>query len=221
MSDDIGGFAIRREGNCQRLEDDCGKVQAPFRACCPQDTVCDRRNTTQNIYCCPRTNLECQDEVDDDPRCSNPTWDLYQNFGYFCCPGGDTGYNATKTGTNGCLAAKDDPKQGQELLEIASKGHVPTSSSSSSPTVTVTAEPADDGGTPAGAIAGGTVGGVAGLAIILAAVWFLMRRRRQRNTVNAAFEQQPVASCPETKAVTPPPREMDASAQSRVSELAA
>lgn len=50
MSDDIGGFAIRREGNCQRLEDDCGKVQAPFRACCPQDTVCDRRNTTQNIY---------------------------------------------------------------------------------------------------------------------------------------------------------------------------
>lgn len=65
------------------------------------------------------------------------------------------------------------------------------------------------------------MGGVAGLAIILAAVWFLMRRRRQRNTVNAAFEQQPVAPCPETKAVTPPPREMDASAQSRVSELAA
>ena len=65
------------------------------------------------------------------------------------------------------------------------------------------------------------MGGVVGLAIILAAVWFFMRRRRQKRTVNEAPEQQPMAPYPEPKAVTPPPREMDASAQSRVSELAA
>ena len=61
--------------------------------------------------------------MDDDPRCSNPRWDLFKNNGYFCCRGGDTGYNANKTDTNGCLAAKDDLKDDQVRLEIVSKGH--------------------------------------------------------------------------------------------------
>lgn len=41
----------------------------------------------------------------------------------------------------------------------------------------------DDGGssTPVGAIAGGVVGGVAGIALIGAAVWFFLRKRRQSN----------------------------------------
>lgn len=37
----------------------------------------------------------------------------------------------------------------------------------------------DSSETPVGAIAGGVVGGVAGIAIIGAATWFLLRRRRQ------------------------------------------
>lgn len=74
------------------------------------------------MQCCPKTNLECQAEVDDDPRCSNPRWDLFRNFGYFCCQNGFTGYNATKTGTNGCKPGKDDLEKNQQRLEIIRKG---------------------------------------------------------------------------------------------------
>ena len=50
MSNDVGGFAIRRTGNCLRLEEHCGTVQHPFRACCAQDTVCNKSKSTPNIY---------------------------------------------------------------------------------------------------------------------------------------------------------------------------
>ncbi|KAL2793693.1 hypothetical protein BJX66DRAFT_305481 [Aspergillus keveii] len=43
------------------------------------------------------------------------------------------------------------------------------------------AQPDDDGGSNVGAIAGGVVGGVAGLALIILAVWFVLRRQKKKN----------------------------------------
>lgn len=41
----------------------------------------------------------------------------------------------------------------------------------------------------AGAIAGGVIGGVAGLLLLLGLIWFLLRRRRSKHQVKPAFEK--------------------------------
>ncbi|KAK4239500.1 hypothetical protein C8A03DRAFT_14122 [Achaetomium macrosporum] len=57
------------------------------------------------------------------------------------------------------------------------------SGSSISPTPEATTPAPNSSNTPVGAIAGGVVGGVAGLALIAAVAWFLLRRRRNRQNV--------------------------------------
>ncbi|KAL4924157.1 uncharacterized protein BDV17DRAFT_275331 [Aspergillus undulatus] len=78
--------------------------------------------------------------------------------------------------------------QTQSAGSIALPEPSPTSPSLSDPTATnADAEGADsegeDGGsgTNVGAIAGGVVGGVAGLALILAALWYSLRRKKKKD----------------------------------------
>ena len=55
----------------------------------------------------------------------------------------------------------------------------------------------DSNSTNAGAIAGGVVGGVGGIALIAALVWFFLRRRRKENSADGTasdFDQGPAAS---------------------------
>lgn len=66
----------------------------------------------------------------------------------------------------------------------------------------------EDGGssTPVGAIAGGVVGGVAGIALIGAAVWFFLRKRRQSNGPAELDEAAKAENgSPDTSKWSPPP----------------
>ena len=76
----------------------------------------------RHFQCCGDSDLACANKLDDKPRCSGNKWNLFENYGYFCCPEDYTGYNATKTGTNGCAAPDDDLTGTQEKLPIISEG---------------------------------------------------------------------------------------------------
>lgn len=89
---------------------------------------------------------------------------------------------------------------------------------STTATATATSDPdEDDGGTNVGAIAGGVVGGVAGLAIIGAAAWWFLRKRR-RGAVPAVVvadadkpnETREMDATAALKTTGGPPRELDA-----------
>ncbi|KAI5368065.1 hypothetical protein Slin15195_G031990 [Septoria linicola] len=62
----------------------------------------------------------------------------------------------------------------------ATEAATSTSADTASTTSTSTGESNDLGSSPTGAIAGGVVGGVAGLAVIGAIVWLLLRRRSKK-----------------------------------------
>ena len=69
------------------------------------------------------------------------------------------------------------------------------------------------------------MGGVAGLAIVVVAVWWFLKKRGKRctdvtdDTNNKAPEQSRVELPLQEKPITPPPRELDAGARSITSEL--
>ncbi|KAJ5266284.1 hypothetical protein N7524_007302 [Penicillium chrysogenum] len=226
------GFAIRRNGSCLRdigeCDTDAGKdpvTSQHFFRCCPTGATCSDANTG---LCCPDEE-DCRQEVSNPAHCANETWDLYRNYdgGHFCCEQGQYGFNRTQGGV-GCGTEQELMIESRTSLSPVSLGATPTPSSSpissSSPTSsnspTSSSSPASSSSSSsnAGAIAGGVVGGVAGLAIIVALLWYFMRRRPQK--------QQPQAQTPVTGAAMlqhesfqPPgiPSELDGNAS--VSEL--
>ena len=114
---DPSGFAVRRNGSCLAEEVDCGRTQAPFRACCPARASCPQQ---YNVDCCPSP-ANCTATLLQDPTCANSTWSLYDNHGYFCCPPGTIGYNASRTFSDGC-ANPGSPPRGASLLAVVSAG---------------------------------------------------------------------------------------------------
>ncbi|KAL4811347.1 hypothetical protein BDV18DRAFT_8314 [Aspergillus unguis] len=191
------GFGLRRNGTCTEKEKQCSHPWGDWYNCCPEGTYCSDDNT-----CCPTT-AGCSNYIKQDPHCANnATWDLYESDeSYFCCLSTSHGflatglvYNGTATTGVGCSDGLPDGETNTALIPIA-RGNASESASSSSaipsPTTgaanttspSTTPTPSDtssDGSsTNKGAIAGGVVGGVAGAALILALVWFLMRRRKQ------------------------------------------
>ena len=114
------GFAIRRNGTClSGYETDCGGTVPPFRGCCPVGFQCPQQ---YNVVCCP-PGEECSASLNaaPEPKCSNSTWDLYDNGGYFCCEHGLEGFNKTSTFSNIC-AEPGTPLSGVVALPIISTG---------------------------------------------------------------------------------------------------
>jgi hypothetical protein len=190
------GFAIRRNGTCLAgIEIPCGATGFNgMVGCCPNGLACPQ---AYNIDCCP-SGKNCTMTIVQTPRCSNSSWDLFDNGGYFCCEHGLAAYN--NLGTNICASPGSSPTG--ILLELIKAGETAASSSSTasstfsatsstpatatstSETATPSQQSSQDSGPPVGAIAGGVIGGVAGLAILALVAWLLVRRRHNNTNAN-------------------------------------
>ncbi|KAL2821215.1 hypothetical protein BJX63DRAFT_259664 [Aspergillus granulosus] len=199
------GYAVRRNETCVNTlnEVDCANPWGEWHNCCPENTVCG-----EGGVCCP-TDSGCSAPIELDPHCANnATWDLYWLDGYFCCDSNTNGfsfsglvYNGSQTTGVGCAEGYPSGDDTEVLVPEAYGNETNTDSSSTSPTPSPTSTSQTDSptatatdlttsdssssSTNTGAIAGGVVGGVAGLALILALAWFLMRRRRKIASVDA------------------------------------
>ncbi|KAL2857741.1 hypothetical protein BJY01DRAFT_242163 [Aspergillus pseudoustus] len=179
------GWALRQNGSCLAHEEDCGETVDPYRVCCPGGSYCPR---AYNIVCCP-SSLNCTEALQARPVCANQTWDLYYNGGYFCCEHGTKGY-ATSVDSNGCGEPEYELADSEMALSVIALGTktsrsqtastpTPTSTSTESETETELPE-SETGSSSPGTIAGAVIGGVAGVALIVAVIWLLFRVRRQR-----------------------------------------
>lgn len=122
--------------------------------------------------------------INNGPFCSNESWVMYDNAGYFCCAPHLRGF-VDSSGGSGC--AQDGYTLGarQTLLSSVSQKAKPTTpasvDTSSTPSPTQISQPsAPSSSSNIGAIVGGVVGGVVGLAVIVFLAWFLLRRQRRR-----------------------------------------
>ncbi|OJJ05952.1 hypothetical protein ASPVEDRAFT_64819 [Aspergillus versicolor CBS 583.65] len=184
------GYVLRRNGTCTETEQTCDHPWASWYNCCPEGSYC----SDDRMICC-QTKSGCAALVKEDPHCANnATWDLYYNGGsYFCCLHGKQGFVETFPGNGGagigCADGELD-NASQSLLQVIATG---TGSASPSPSVSATptqtstdsplpsiSEPDSSSSGNAGTIAGSVVGGCAGLALIMALLWFLIRRRRKQ-----------------------------------------
>ena len=75
-------YALRQNGSCSNDLVDCGATAASFHACCPQGTICP--HSTRDISCCPAGEDYTQ-PVATLPQCADPSWKLFDDYGYFCC----------------------------------------------------------------------------------------------------------------------------------------
>ena len=111
------GWALRVNGSCLDVEEDCGMTIEPYRVCCPGGSYCPH---AYNVACCP-SGSNCTEALEAKPHCANETWDLYINGGYFCCEHGTIGY-ATDTDSNGCGDADYELQVGESALPIIQTG---------------------------------------------------------------------------------------------------
>ncbi|KAF2814135.1 uncharacterized protein BDZ99DRAFT_516747 [Mytilinidion resinicola] len=187
------GFALRHNGSCPAGNINCGTTVAPFRGCCPSGYACPHQ---YNLACCP-SGQNCTATLLADAHCANDSWDMYDNGGYFCCQKDEVGYAETATGSNGCARPGYNTTDDELQLRIVSTGQVSSSTSATSttsststssptptPSSTPTTSPSKESNT--GAIAGGVVGGVVGLTLLVAIVWFLLRRKRKQAKASMA-----------------------------------
>ncbi|EAW07103.1 uncharacterized protein ACLA_018070 [Aspergillus clavatus NRRL 1] len=192
-AEDIEGYAVRRNSPCLEGEFSCGSTWSKsWYACCPHGSVCPGAETNyDNQICCPSM-MNCTAYIDNPPVCADKTWDLYDHDGAFCCEQGQKGFRVRDTVWVGCLGndTAADPKyigltpisKGAALTTSTPKPSLSVSStkttSTSAATTTATSEP-ETSESHTGAIAGGVVGGIAGLAAIVVLLFFLLRRRRK------------------------------------------
>ncbi|KAJ5827397.1 hypothetical protein N7447_004160 [Penicillium robsamsonii] len=207
----LKGYSLRRNGSCEIGEMYCGHTWDSFQRCCPGETKCP--NDTSGV-CCP-TRRDCEPELSDKARCADTTADLYYitgSKGYFCCANNTQGYSSGKNMFAGCATPEEMREISPEatLLKVTNQFILPTSTSSNTPTATSTTlssstpRPATATPTPTnnantdtshsntGAIAGGVVGGVAGVAILIALAWCLLRRRRRQAQDSQSAQRPPV-----------------------------
>ncbi|KAJ5321620.1 uncharacterized protein N7506_010750, partial [Penicillium brevicompactum] len=153
-----------------------------FFRCCPGSRDCSDKNTG---VCCP-DEADCTQTISKPAHCANETWDLFGNTvdgGYFCCEQGKNGFRS-RVGV-GCAGKGDPTHSDAQMLSVVSPGKIQILLTRYEPNSDITRRdpkveqlPSIDSNT--GAIAGGVVGGVAGLAIIIALFWYFMRCRSQK-----------------------------------------
>ncbi|EAU33250.1 predicted protein [Aspergillus terreus NIH2624] len=199
MSVDYGppyGFALRRMDGCLGSESKCYATWGGYWGCCPGDAVCPgAEKYIPNNICCP-TSANCTAQLLDQPHCANTSWSMFYFQAYFCCEPNQYGFWTSEDINYGNFGCSDsipnnpnyttlNPVKQGSASGSAIVSTIPPTSTASSPatdtsTSTATSIGAASGGssTNTGAIAGGVVGGVAGAVLIIAALWFFMRRHR-------------------------------------------
>ncbi|KAL4896199.1 hypothetical protein BDV59DRAFT_129816 [Aspergillus ambiguus] len=212
MSIDYGppyGFALRRMGGCLDSESKCYATWGGYWGCCPGDAVCPgAEKYIPNNICCP-SSANCTNQLLEQPHCANTTWNMFYFQAYFCCEPGQYGFWTSEDinwGNFGCsdslpnnpnYTTLNPTKQGSESGSAIASTIPATSTASSAtstggPTSTSTSNnDSSEGSTNTGAIAGGVVGGVAGAALIIAALWFFLRRQRSKATAAPAMASGP------------------------------
>ncbi|KAJ5705235.1 hypothetical protein N7536_000924 [Penicillium majusculum] len=194
----LEGYSLRRNGTCLDNERDCGGTWRSFRRCCPGNTHCPAEEGAPGI-CCPTTK-NCEAALNNKARCANSTADLYnvqKTEGYFCCTDDTLGVYTVSRGYVGCAEAQDVNHLGEKVktgvaavqytisTSTSSNTATATTLSSSTPgTISATPTPTNNANTDTshsntGAIAGGVVGGIAGVVILIGLAWCLFRRRRK------------------------------------------
>ncbi|PIG83980.1 hypothetical protein AARAC_008637 [Aspergillus arachidicola] len=202
MSNDWGSpysFSFRRNGPHLRTETDCGQTWQPFHACCPNGNHCP----TQNNVKCSSSDADCPDLLKKQPRCANSTGNLLKANGYFCCPPETVAFSRKENGWRLFLLVRvytlgrvltSTPIASSMISIWLVTSTLPTTSTTVPPTQTSTTNtsPQDRSSqfsqVNTGAVAGGVVGGVAGVAIVAFLLWFYIRRRA------ASLRQGPRAS---------------------------
>ncbi|KAJ5350821.1 hypothetical protein N7541_008548 [Penicillium brevicompactum] len=209
--DYVSGYAIRRNNTCESSETLCtkgGATWGDYQACCPGNSFCfDSDTGIPNIICCANQN-NCTAVIAEKPSCADQSWNLFNWNGSFCCDQGQSGFHVLDRVLVGCSEALKPGNDSfidlktlstgkfvahdweQDLLTFDSGTSTATSTSmsstsTSSPSITSTSAAESDSSsgssTNTGAIAGGVVGGVVGVAAIIALLFFFMRRRKQQN----------------------------------------
>ncbi|KAJ5705381.1 hypothetical protein N7536_001070 [Penicillium majusculum] len=185
------GYSLRRNDTCAVDESDCGLTWGSFHICCPGNTICPP--SREIGICCPDT-TNCIDDLDE--LCADPTADLYfsdQSDGFFCCENDTEGFNKDSGTHVGCAKTEDvhdfgaDVKTMRAIIQSAR----PTSTSSIMSTSRANNANTDTSHSNTGAIAGGVVGGIAGVVILIALAWYLLRRRKKK-----AQDSQPIQRPP-------------------------
>ncbi|GFN17206.1 hypothetical protein AtubIFM55763_004357 [Aspergillus tubingensis] len=207
---DIKGYAIRRNNSCLSDEVGCGRTWETWHACCPSGSKCPGKEySIQNNVCCP-TWTDCTSEIKP-ATCANSSWNMYDYDGYFCCTEDESGFRLKGTDWVGCLSPDSPGNASYSALRLiattsSSATSAPTSTAASTATAsaaTTTAASSTGSGssTNTGAIAGGVVGGVAGVAAIAGLLFYFLRRRnKQRPESQTQMHLQPQDPSPQYSA---------------------
>ncbi|KAI1269467.1 hypothetical protein F5Y18DRAFT_370062 [Xylariaceae sp. FL1019] len=182
-AESLYGWAIRRPDSClQGLEVDCGATADPFHACCPSAETCPPDQ--YNVACCP-PGKNCTEAIVQAPFCSNSSWNMYDNNGYFCCQDGWVGYE-TKGNSDGCSQSGESLPDGAFALAVVDQhtrpagttsSHIPDPTTPTSSIPTQMSKPR----TTEGAIAGIVIGLVVGLAALIGVLWYVFLRKKKSN----------------------------------------
>ncbi|PGH16155.1 hypothetical protein AJ79_01922 [Helicocarpus griseus UAMH5409] len=194
------GYAIRRDGGCLPDEDGEGTWRE-WHTCCPSGTV--KKDYGDNSQCYLKSDQDKSGAVFS--RCADPSWSLWEEAGFFCCEPNEIGFTDEKRDVYGC--ATEATFKTKYKGYIRAKSHdqpstSPTSTAAPPPTATApkpsTPKPTApaESSTNVGGIVGGVVGGVCGVLIILAIVWFLLRRRRSRASNSQYVPTDPKKNSP-------------------------
>ncbi|EIT75510.1 glycophorin A domain protein [Aspergillus oryzae 100-8] len=203
------GYSLRVNGSCPERTKQCRATWDDFVACCPSESTCKVSDNNKNPICCPNE-ADCREPLFRIAHCANASWTMYEHYGLFCCKEEDQGFWTSKKKYNDSVGCAKQPEGASHTIlnpivqtissttftypRIATSTSTATSTSASAPHTSETStsdyvSSSDDD--PRGAIAGIVVGCVAGVALIAALAWYLLRRRRQKKQFGPGSDLQP------------------------------
>ncbi|KAI1357950.1 hypothetical protein F5Y08DRAFT_322992 [Xylaria arbuscula] len=197
----VGGYPLRDPDSCPSdAPITCGVGLQP--RCCPSGFACITDTTTNGTYCC-ENGVNCIADTVAHPQCPVANWNVwaYDSDGSrgWCCEPNYYGFATLANDGVGCQPIGDtiDTDTYHTVTQFFTSSVFCTSSSTtsssiatqttsssttSSPTESAPSIPAShSSGLGAGGIAGVVIGAVAGVALIVVAIWLWKRRQLARN----------------------------------------